>query len=91
MKDNYIHCFTAICAGHQKALVRLVNGSSPNGGRVEVWMNGRWKPVCANKQDKQKNNFLAVSVCSALGYSEESKGIISQDKPVILYILQILK
>ena len=47
-----------------------MNGSSPNEGRVEVCMNGGWRPVC----DSGKNDTaLAASVCSVLGYSEEGK------------------
>ena len=44
-----------------------MNGSSPNEGRVEVCMNGGWRPVCGSGQN---DTALAVSVCSALGYSE---------------------
>ena len=62
--------FVAFCAGNQEGHFRLVNGSSPNEGRVEVCMNGGWRPVCDSGHN---DTALAASVCSVLGYSEEGK------------------
>ena len=69
------------CAGNEERDFRLVNGSSPNEGRVEVCKDGGWRPVCGRGQN---DVALAVSVCSALGYSDQSRDIISHDRQVTL-------
>ena len=56
--------------GSQEGQVRLVNGSSSNEGRVNVCINGGWRPVCANEQN---TSAFAKSICLALGFSEEGK------------------
>ena len=43
--------------------VRLVDGSSYNEGRVEVYYSGRWGTVCDNKWDDNKTKL----VCMQLG------------------------
>ena len=43
--------------------IRLVNGSTPNEGRVEVFMDGRWGTVCNNNQEE-----IAEAICSQLGF-----------------------
>ena len=44
--------------------VRLVNGSTPNQGRVEVLYGGTWGTVCHNHWDSRN----AKVVCNMLGY-----------------------
>ena len=43
--------------------VRLVDGSSYNEGRVEVYYNGEWGTVCNNKWNENKTKM----VCMELG------------------------
>jgi len=44
--------------------VRLVDGSSPREGRLEVYHNGRWGTVC----NGGFTNASARVVCNMLGY-----------------------
>ncbi|KAH3856502.1 hypothetical protein DPMN_099092 [Dreissena polymorpha] len=45
--------------------VRLVNGSRPSEGRLEVFYNNTWGTVCGD----DFNNFAATVVCRMLGYN----------------------
>ena len=55
----------AFCAGNQEGHFRLVNGSAHNEGRVEVCIEGGWRPVCGSGHN---DTALAGSICSTLGY-----------------------
>ncbi|XP_033730429.1 deleted in malignant brain tumors 1 protein-like, partial [Pecten maximus] len=44
--------------------VRLVNGSTPNEGRVEIYHDGDWGTICDDNFHKDE----ARAVCEALGY-----------------------
>ena len=48
--------------------VRLVDGSTANQGRVELWMGGRWHSVCDDLWDLNDGSV----VCRSLGYSGAS-------------------
>ncbi|XP_077594333.1 neurotrypsin-like [Stigmatopora nigra] len=55
----------AYCDCHQGA-ARLVGGSSSNGGRVEVYLNGQWGAVC----DSHWTDRDASVVCRQMGLSD---------------------
>lgn len=44
--------------------VHLVNGPSPNKGRVEVCINHAWASICSSSFDREEANV----VCGQLGY-----------------------
>ena len=44
--------------------VRLVNGSGPHEGRVEICVNEAWGTICSNSW----SSFDAKVVCRQLGY-----------------------
>lgn len=44
--------------------VRLVDGDGPWEGRLEIWFNNTWMPVC----NYNSNYFISRTVCRQLGY-----------------------
>ena len=56
--------------------VRLMNGSTPNEGRVEVCLSWQWKIVCWSYWDSTD----AGVVCTQLGFSRYSKSYVLQVK-----------
>ena len=46
--------------------MRLVNGFTPDEGRVEVCINGEWGTACDQYWDRRETNV----VCRQLGYSQ---------------------
>ncbi|XP_062619513.1 neurotrypsin-like [Saccostrea cucullata] len=55
----------AVCYREENDVTRIVNGSSPNEGVVEVLINDQWRSVCNNRWDKRKTD----PTCKILGYS----------------------
>ncbi len=53
--------------------VRLVGGSTPWEGRVEVCSDGRWGTVCGEGWTERD----AGHVCSRLGYPREGKSLVA--------------
>ena len=48
--------------------VRLMNGPSPNKGRVEMCLNRVWVSICNNSFSSSEAN----TVCGQLGYQDQS-------------------
>ena len=65
-----------LCAFYHRSIiscchgdVRLMNGYTPNEGRVEVCLSNQWKTVCSSSWDSTD----AGVVCVQLGFMRESK------------------
>ena len=58
---------TAVCSSGD---IRLVGGSSPSEGRVEVCFGGTWGTVC-DDQWRERPEFNANVACRQLGFSDE--------------------
>lgn len=62
--DHYVNVCVYVCVAVEQTMVRLVNGSGPHEGRVEVFHESRWGTVCDDVWDKNDGDV----VCRMLGY-----------------------
>ncbi|XP_048767769.2 deleted in malignant brain tumors 1 protein-like [Ostrea edulis] len=54
-----------LCTNESSYELRLVNGSSENEGRVEIFINKEWGTICGIGMDRDS----ALIICKKLGYS----------------------
>ncbi|XP_077987551.1 uncharacterized protein LOC144442158 [Glandiceps talaboti] len=62
--DNYYTGGELSCGIHEEGDIRLVDGGSPDRGRVEIYHNGSWGTIC---EDDFDDNEVTV-ICRQLGY-----------------------
>ena len=70
-----IEIFQRACNGQSKTVylinylldLRLRSGRTINEGRIEHYWDGKWSPVCQNRQPKSKS---VTEYCQSLGYTD---------------------
>ena len=66
-------------------VVRLVNGSLPNEGLVEICYNGRWGAICEDQWD----TLDATVVCHQMGFPGDSESAFAPTYPSLLHPISI--
>uniref|UniRef100_A0A4W3JCU3 SRCR domain-containing protein n=1 Tax=Callorhinchus milii TaxID=7868 RepID=A0A4W3JCU3_CALMI len=74
--QKLINFFLLFClSGEMEPVLRLVNGSGPHEGRVEIFYDKLWGTVCDDKWDKIDGDVI----CKMFGYQEATE-VHSADK-----------
>lgn len=64
VRSRAVTCELLPAGGLEALMIRLVNGSGPHEGRVEVYHDRRWGTVCDDGWDKKDGDV----VCRMLGF-----------------------
>ncbi|XP_062579143.1 deleted in malignant brain tumors 1 protein-like, partial [Saccostrea cucullata] len=72
---NYDRNAGVVCLSTGFDVIRIANGSSFHEGRVEVFINGKWRTICSRNWNKADANVA----CRSLGY----KGGLPVTSPVL--------
>ena len=80
-----LNCQKYFYAGCSHGQVRLVDGSGPNVGRLEICINEDWGTVC----DDSWSHINAQVVCRQLGYSTDGNLYIGMFMLHVLFIIPI--
>uniref|UniRef100_A0A1X7VTW1 Deleted in malignant brain tumors 1 protein-like n=1 Tax=Amphimedon queenslandica TaxID=400682 RepID=A0A1X7VTW1_AMPQE len=70
--DVSVKCSERVLTDCINGSVRLVNGTTPDEGRVEVCINGEWGTACDQYWDRRETKV----VCRQLQYSQNTEGSI---------------
>lgn len=66
---TFEHCISSHADVCINGSVQLVGGETPNQGRAELCVNGKWGTICG---DYYWNIAAASVVCNQLGYNSSS-------------------
>uniref|UniRef100_A0A1X7T5H5 SRCR domain-containing protein n=1 Tax=Amphimedon queenslandica TaxID=400682 RepID=A0A1X7T5H5_AMPQE len=69
-RDVGVKCSERVLTDCINGSVRLVNGTTPDEGRLEVCINGEWGTVCSHYWDRSETKVI----CRQLGYGQDAEG-----------------
>ena len=70
---THTHTHTQTVAAQIGGDVRLVGGSGPDEGRLEVYKGGNWTSVCFSVEGMEAEQGVAQTVCRQLGFNDFSQ------------------